>query len=61
MYCKQRIVQLYFKGMVSYGNITKVLAAEGHRDPKQTVWDMTKKYKEHGNLLVFQQVVDASS
>ena len=35
---------------ISYGNITKVLAAEGYRGPKQTVWDTIRKYKTHTTL-----------
>ena len=50
MYCKQRIVQLYYERKVSCGNIARVLAAEGYRVPKQTVWATTKKYKDHGTL-----------
>ena len=50
MYCKQRIVQLYFKRRVSHGNIAKVLAAEGYRVPRQTVWATIKRYKDHGTL-----------
>ena len=35
---------------VSYGNIAQVLAAEGYRVPKQTVWAAIKKYKDHRTL-----------
>ena len=50
MYCKQWIVQLYFERRVLYGNIARVLAAEGYRVPEQTVWATIKKYKDHGTL-----------
>ena len=50
MHCKQRIVQLYFARKVSYGNIARILAAEGYIVPKETVWATIKKYKDHGTL-----------
>ena len=43
-------MQLYFERKVSYSNIARVLAAEGYRVPKQTVWATIKKYKDHGTL-----------
>ena len=49
-YCKQRIIQLYFERRVSYGNVVHVLAAEGLRVPKQTVWATVQKYKKHGTI-----------
>ena len=49
-YCKQRIVQLYFERKVSYGRIAKVLAAEGLKKPKKTIWTTISKYKAHGTL-----------
>ena len=49
-YCKQRIVQLYFERRVSYGNITRVLAAEELKVHKRTVWVTIKRYKEHGMI-----------
>jgi transposase len=49
-YCKQQIVQLYFERRVSYGNVVHVLAAEGLRVPKQTVWATVQKYKKHGTI-----------
>ena len=49
-YCKQRIVQLYFERRVSYGNIANILAAEGLKVPKKTVWATIKRYKEHGMI-----------
>ena len=47
-YCKQRIVQLYFERKVSYERIAKVLAAEGLKVPKKTIWTTISKYKGHG-------------
>ena len=49
-YCKQRIIQLYFERRISYGNVAKVLAAEGFRVPKRTVWVTIQKYKTHGTI-----------
>ena len=49
-YCKQQIIQLYFERRVSYGNVARVLAAEGFRVPKQTVWTTITKYREHGTI-----------
>ena len=49
-YCKQRIVQLYFERKVSYGRLAKVLAAEGLKVPKKTIWTTISKYKAHGTL-----------
>ena len=43
-YCKQRIVQLYFEQKVSYERIAKVLAAEGLKVPKKTIWITISKY-----------------
>ena len=37
-YCKQRIIQLYLEGLVTYGNISQVLAMEGLCVSKKTVW-----------------------
>ena len=58
-HCKQRIVQLYFKQRVSYGNIANILAAEGLKVPKKMVWAMIKKYKEHGAIYSRRQWSDA--
>ena len=49
-YCKQRIVQLYFERKVSYGRLAKVLAAEGLKVLKKTIWTTISKYKAHGTL-----------
>ena len=49
-YCKQRISQLYIEQRISYGNMTKVLAAEGFRVLKWTVWATIQKYKTHGTI-----------
>ena len=49
-YCKQRIIQLYFERRISYGNVAKVLATEGFRVPKRTVWVTIQKYKTHGTI-----------
>lgn len=53
VYCKQRIVQLYFERRVSYGNIAKVLAADRLKVPKKTIWATIKKGKEYGTLSHF--------
>ena len=37
VYCKQRIIELYFERRISYGKVPKVLAVEGFQLPKQTV------------------------
>ena len=50
VYCKQRIVKLYFERRLLYANVTKVLAAEGYIVSKQTVWATIRKYKMHGTL-----------
>ena len=47
---QQRVVQLYFEGRISYGNVAKVLAAEGYTVPKQTIWPTIRKYNMHGTL-----------
>ena len=44
------IVQLFFERKVSYGRIAKVLAAEGLKVPKKTIWITISKYKAHGTL-----------
>ena len=49
-YCKQQIVQLYFERKLSYGRIAQVLAAEGLKVPKKTVWTTVSKYKARGTL-----------
>ena len=50
MYCKQRIIQLYFDRSISYGNVVRVLKAEGLVVPKKTVWKTIQKYKTHGTI-----------
>ena len=44
------IVQLFFERKVSYEKIAKVLAAEGLKVPKKTIWITISKYKAHGTL-----------
>ena len=61
-YCKQRIVQLYFKWKVSYGRIAKVLAAEGLKVPKKTIWiTIFPNIRRMELYLVCQEAADASS
>ena len=38
------IVQLFFERKVSYRRIAKVLAAEGLKVPKKTIWITISKY-----------------
>ena len=49
-YCKQRIIQLHFERRISYSNVAKVLAVEGFRVPKRTVWATIQKNKTHETI-----------
>ena len=49
-HCKQRIVQFYLERRILYGNVAQVLATEGFRVPKQTVWATIQEYKAHGTI-----------
>ena len=49
-YCKQRILQLYYGGRISYGNVVNVLRAEGIVVPKKTGWETIQKYKIHRTI-----------
>ena len=50
VYCKQRIVQLYFQRRVSYQNVVNVLKAEGITVSKKTVYVTIQNYKKHGTI-----------
>ena len=41
---------MYFERRIYYGKWAKVLAVEGFRVPKQTVWASVQKYKSHGAI-----------
>lgn len=61
VYCKQRIVQLYFEQRVSNGYMVKVLAAEGLKVPKKTIGRPSRSTKNMEPFLVFLEVVDISN
>ena len=49
-YCKQRIIQIYFKEKVSYGNLVQILK-DRLKASKKSVWMTIRRYERHGTIL----------